>query len=66
MEDAARRELSLHAQGQKVSDPKKEELPKVTGEISRHVELLDGVAHFSKLSSHELPVGVPLEMLAAF
>lgn len=43
-------ELSLHAQGQKVSDPKKEELPKVTGDISGHVELLDGVAHFSKLS----------------
>ena len=42
-------ELSLRAQGQKVYDPKKQELPKITGKISGHVELLDGVAHFSNL-----------------
>jgi hypothetical protein len=47
-------ELSLRAQGQKVSDPNKEELPTITGELSGHVELVDGVAHFSNLS-YKLP-----------
>jgi AsmA-like C-terminal region len=50
-------ELSLRAQGQKVSAPKKEELPKITGEISGHVDVLDGVAHFSNLS-YKLPGAV--------
>ena len=43
-------ELSLRAQGQKVPDPENAELPKITGELSGHVEVIDGVAHFSKLS----------------
>jgi AsmA-like C-terminal region len=43
-------ELSLRAQGQKVPDPKNAEWPKITGELSGHVELIDGVAHFSELS----------------
>ena len=47
-------ELSLRAQGQKVPDRNKEELPKITGQISGDVELLDGVAHFSDLS-YRLP-----------
>ena len=47
-------ELSLRAQGQKVSDPKKEELPKITGELSGNAELNDGVAHFPNLS-YRLP-----------
>ena len=47
-------ELSLRAQGQKLPDPKKEPLPKITGKLSGHVELLDGVAHFSHLS-YSLP-----------
>lgn len=50
-------ELSLRAQGQKVPEPDKERLPKVTGEISGHVELIDGVAHFSNLS-YKLPGAV--------
>ena len=36
-------ELSLRAQGQKVPDRNKAELPKITGQISGHVEVLDGV-----------------------
>jgi AsmA-like C-terminal region len=43
-------ELSLRAQGQKVADPQKQALPKVTGKIAGQVELLDGVAHFSNLT----------------
>lgn len=50
-------ELSLRAQGQKVPEPDKERLPKITGEISGHVELIDGVAHFSNLS-YKLPGAV--------
>jgi hypothetical protein len=43
-------ELSLRAQGQKVADPQKQAIPKRTGKIAGHVELLDGVAHFSNLT----------------
>ena len=43
-------ELSLRAQGQKVPHAQKELLPKITGRIAGHVELLDGVAHFSNLT----------------
>jgi hypothetical protein len=43
-------ELSLRAQGQKVPDPKEAALPTITGKITGHVELIDGVAHFSNLS----------------
>jgi len=42
-------ELSLRAQGQKLPD-EKEPLPKIPGNLSGHVDLFDGVAHFSKLS----------------
>ena len=42
-------ELSLRAQGQKVPDAK-EPLPNIPGRLSGHVELLDGVANFSKLT----------------
>jgi len=42
-------ELSLRGQGQKVPDAK-EPLPKIPGRLSGHVELLDGVANFSKLT----------------
>ena len=47
-------ELSLRAQGQKVPDAQKEVLPKILGNLSGHVDLLDGVAHFSNLS-YSLP-----------
>jgi hypothetical protein len=49
-------ELSLRAQGQKVPDRKrkKEALPKITGKLSGHVEMLNGVARFSNLS-YSLP-----------
>jgi hypothetical protein len=50
-------ELSLRAQGQKVPDAQKEVLPKITGKLSGHVDLLDGVAHFSNLS-YSLPGAV--------
>lgn len=43
-------ELSLRAQGRKVPDAQKEVLPRITGKIAGHVELVDGVAHFSNLS----------------
>jgi AsmA-like protein len=43
-------ELSLRAQGRKVPGGQNEALPKVTGKIVGHVELLDGVAHFSNLT----------------
>jgi hypothetical protein len=42
-------ELSLRAQGQKLPD-ENEPLPKILGNLSGHVDLFDGVAHFSKLS----------------
>ena len=42
-------ELSLRAQGQKLAD-EKEPLPKILGNLSGHVDLFDGVAHFSQLS----------------
>jgi AsmA-like C-terminal region len=42
-------ELSLRAQGQKVSDAK-ETLPRIPGRLTGHVELLDGVANFSTLT----------------
>ena len=42
-------ELSLRAQGKKVPDAR-EPLPKILGNLSGHVDLFDGVAHFSQLS----------------
>ena len=39
-------ELSLRAQGQKLPD-ENEPLPKILGNLSGHVDLFDGVAHFS-------------------
>jgi len=42
-------ELSLRAQGQKLPD-EKEPLPKIPGNLSGHVDLFDGAAHFTKLS----------------
>jgi hypothetical protein len=42
-------ELSLRAQGQKLPD-ENEPLPKILGNLSGHVDLFDGVAHFSNLS----------------
>jgi AsmA-like C-terminal region len=42
-------ELSLRAQGQKLAD-ENESLPKILGNLSGHVDLFDGVAHFSQLS----------------
>src|SRR5437879_3620760 len=58
MEDAARRERAQSSRARAQSaDPKKEELPKITGEISGHVDVLDGVAHFSN-PSYKLPGAV--------
>jgi hypothetical protein len=42
-------ELSLRAQGQKLPDAK-QPLPKIPGTLSGHVDLFNGVAHFSNLS----------------
>jgi hypothetical protein len=42
-------ELSLRAQGQKLPDAK-QPLPKIPGNLSGHVDLFNGVAHFSNLS----------------
>jgi hypothetical protein len=50
-------ELSLRAQGQKVPDAQNEVLSKITGKLATHVELLDGVAHFSNLT-YTLPGAV--------